>query len=97
MPGASQYFTSTDYVMILPIVMLTLFALGILLFDLMAPEWKRLNAFVAFGGLFFAATGITGIPSFGFFRGTQGVYSHMLKRCVFTEYRSIGAFRFNAD
>src|ERR1051325_8405964 len=63
--------------MILPIIMLTLFALGILLFDLMAPEWKRLNAFVALGGLFFAATGITGIPSVGFFRGTQGVYSHV--------------------
>src|ERR1043166_4629250 len=63
--------------MILPIIMLTLFALGILLFDLMAPEWKRLNAFVALGGLFLAATGITGLPKVGIFRGTPGIYPHI--------------------
>ena len=73
----SQFFTPTDYVMILPIIMLTLFALGILLFDLMAPEWKRLNAFVALGGLFLAATGITGLPKVGIFRGTPGIYTHI--------------------
>src|ERR1043166_5433801 len=63
--------------MILPIIMLTLFALGILLFDLMAPEWKRLNAFVALGGLFLAATGKTGLPKVGIFRGTPGIYTHI--------------------
>jgi NADH-quinone oxidoreductase subunit N len=73
----SPYFTPTDYVMILPIIMLTLFALGILLFDLLAPEWKRLNAFVALAGLLFAATGITGLPKIGLFRGTPGIYNHV--------------------
>lgn len=73
----SPFFTSTDYVMVLPIIMLTLFALGILLFDLMAPEWKRLNAVVALGGLLFAATAISGLPRFAFFRGTPGIYTHV--------------------
>ena len=78
MPGASSpFFTSTDYVMILPITMLTLFALFILLFEAFAPEWKRLSAAVALGGLFFAALGITGIPKFGPFRGTPGIYNHV--------------------
>ena len=72
-----QFFTPTDYVMVLPIIMLALFALGILIFDLVAPEWKRLNAIVALVGLFFSATGITGIPGFGIFRGTPGLYRHV--------------------
>ena len=78
MPGASQYFGGFDYAMVLPIILLTLFALGILLFDLMVPpEWKRLNAAVALGGILFAASGITGIPAFGWFRGTSGIYRHV--------------------
>ncbi len=32
-----QYFTATDYLLSLPIIELTLFALGILLFDLLLP------------------------------------------------------------
>ena len=52
----SQYFTSTDYTVSLPILLLTVFALGILLIDLMLPaEWKRLNAITALIGLAFAA------------------------------------------
>jgi NADH-quinone oxidoreductase subunit N len=40
----------------LPMVELTIFALGILLIDLMLPrEWKWLNAFGAFAGVVFAA------------------------------------------
>ena len=40
-----QYFTGTDYLLSLPIVMLTVFALGILLIDLMIPrEWKWTDA-----------------------------------------------------
>ena len=38
MPGAiTQMFSPTDYLMALPITLLTLFALGILLIDLMLP------------------------------------------------------------
>jgi len=77
-PGVAQYFGGYDYAMVLPIILLTLFALGILLFDLMVPpEWKRLNAFVALGGLAFAASAITGIPSWGWFRGIPGIYRHV--------------------
>ena len=38
---SSPFFSPTDYVLSLPIILLTLFALGILLIDLMVPaEWK---------------------------------------------------------
>jgi len=57
MPGA-QYFTGIDYLLSLPIILLTLFALGILLIDLMIPpEWKWTNAVTAFVGILFAAGG----------------------------------------
>ena len=56
MPGMPQYFTATDYLLSLPIVMLTVFALGILLIDLMIPpEWKWTNAMTAFMGVLFSA------------------------------------------
>lgn len=60
MPGAtSQFFTGTDYVMCLPIILLTLFALGILLIDLMVPpQWKWTNAVTAFVGILFGAAGV---------------------------------------
>src|ERR1700722_8161463 len=58
MVGA-QYFTGTDYLLSLPIILLTLFALGILLIDLMVPpEWKWTNAATAFVGILFAAGGL---------------------------------------
>src|SRR5690348_11004785 len=45
--------------MSLPIILLTLFALGILLIDLMIPtEWKWTNAVTAFAGLLFSAAGV---------------------------------------
>src|SRR5271167_347230 len=54
-----QYFTGTDYLLSLPIVMLTVFALGILLIDLMIPpEWKWTNAVIAFMGILFSAAGV---------------------------------------
>jgi NADH-quinone oxidoreductase subunit N len=54
-----QYFTGTDYLLSLPIVMLTVFALGILLIDLMIPpEWKWTNAVTAFVGVLFSAAGV---------------------------------------
>src|SRR6202521_906001 len=54
-----QYFTGTDYLLSLPIVMLTVFALGILLIDLMIPrKWKWTNAVTAFIGVLFSAAGV---------------------------------------
>lgn len=51
-----QFFTGTDYLLSLPIILLTLFALGILLIDLMIPaEWKWTNAGTALIGLLFSA------------------------------------------
>jgi NADH-quinone oxidoreductase subunit N len=45
-----------SYALSLPMIMLTLFALGILVIDLALPkEWKRINAFTALAGLGFAA------------------------------------------
>jgi NADH-quinone oxidoreductase subunit N len=47
-----QYFTATDYLLSLPIIELTLFALGILLFDLLLPPvWKWANAVIALVGI----------------------------------------------
>ncbi len=55
----AQYFTGTDYLLSLPIILLTLFALGILLIDLMVPpEWKWVDAATAFVGVLFAAAGL---------------------------------------
>ncbi len=55
----SQFFTGTDYLMSLPIILLTLFALGILLIDLMVPvEWKWVNAITALVGILFSAAGV---------------------------------------
>jgi NADH-quinone oxidoreductase subunit N len=60
----SQFFTNTDYVMCLPILLLTLFACGILLIDLtVPPEWKWSNAVTAFVGVLFAAGGVYRIQS----------------------------------
>lgn len=65
MPIPSQFFTSTDYLLGLPIILLTLFALGILLIDLMVPpEWKWANALTAFIGVVFAAAGVARIQLF---------------------------------
>ena len=62
MPGATQYFTGTDYLLSLPILLLTIFALGILLIDLMTPrEWKWINAVFALVGILFSAAGVVKI------------------------------------
>ena len=55
----TQYFSSTDYLLALPMLLLTLFALGILMIDLMLPkQWKRVNAFTALAGLAFSAAAV---------------------------------------
>ena len=82
----SQYFTGFDYTLSLPMVLLTLFALGVLLIDLMLPaEWKRLNALTALLGIAFSAVALFwriqepyraaqthGIPLVRFIRGFGG-------------------------
>ena len=55
----SQWFTSGDYLLSLPMTLLTLFALGILIIDLILPqEWKSFNAWVAMIGLGFSAAAV---------------------------------------
>jgi NADH-quinone oxidoreductase subunit N len=55
----AQNFGLGDYLLALPILLLTLFAVGILLIDLMLPaEWKWSNAVTALVGLAFAARGV---------------------------------------
>jgi NADH-quinone oxidoreductase subunit N len=52
-------FSGTDYLLALPITLLTLFALGILLIDLMIPpEQKWVNAVTALFGVAFSAAAI---------------------------------------
>ncbi|MBZ5645896.1 MAG: NADH-quinone oxidoreductase subunit N [Acidobacteriia bacterium] len=87
MPGSfSNFFASSDYTLALPILLLTMFALGILLIDLMLPaEWKRLNAVTALIGLAFATVALItrihvpynamasqGVPLGAFLRGFGG-------------------------
>ncbi len=63
MPGLpTQLFSGADYLLALPIILLTLFAVGILLIDLMIPpEWKWTNAITALAGLAFSAAGVVKI------------------------------------
>ena len=57
--GVLSQFTASDYLLALPITLLTVFALGILLIDLMLPaEEKWVNALLAFVGVLFAARGV---------------------------------------
>ena len=52
-------FSGTDYLLSLPMILLTLFALGILLIDLMLPpEWKWVDAATAFVGVLFSAASL---------------------------------------
>jgi NADH-quinone oxidoreductase subunit N len=61
---AAQYFTGIDYLLSLPVILLTLFALGILLIDLMIPaEWKWMNAVTALIGVLFSAASVLKIQS----------------------------------
>jgi NADH-quinone oxidoreductase subunit N len=55
----TQYFSSTDYLLALPMLLLTVFALGILMIDLFLPkEWKQVNAYTALAGLAFSAAAV---------------------------------------
>ncbi|MGZ4816288.1 MAG: NADH-quinone oxidoreductase subunit N [Terriglobales bacterium] len=55
----AQFFTSYDYLISLPMIMLSLFGLGILIVDLLLPaEMKGANALTALAGLTFAAVAV---------------------------------------
>ena len=57
--GALSQFNWNDYLLALPVTLLTLFALGILLIDLMLPpENKWVNAVTALIGVLFATAGV---------------------------------------
>src|SRR5450755_3927267 len=54
-----HYFSNADYALALPMLLLALFALGILLIDLMLPkEWKPVNAYIALLGIAFSAAAV---------------------------------------
>ncbi|HEY4960350.1 MAG TPA: proton-conducting transporter membrane subunit, partial [Terriglobales bacterium] len=54
-----QYFSNADYALALPMLLLALFALGILLIDLILPkEWKPVNAYIALIGVAFSAAAV---------------------------------------
>jgi NADH-quinone oxidoreductase subunit N len=58
----SQFFNGNDYMLSLPIIMLSLFGIGVLLVDLLLPDdWKMVNAWTAFAGLVFSAAAIVKI------------------------------------
>ena len=57
----TQYlsFSSNDYLLALPMLLLTVFALGILMIDLMLPkQWKQVNAITALIGIAFSAAAV---------------------------------------
>ena len=59
MGSLSQYVSPGDFLLALPIILLTLFAIGVLLIDLLLPpEWKWMNAATALVGIGFAAYGV---------------------------------------
>ena len=62
MVSVAQMFEASDYLMSLPILLLSIFALGILIMDLMMPEeMKWVNAVTAFVGVLLATCGVVRI------------------------------------
>src|ERR1700675_173196 len=58
----AQNFGRVDYLMALPIILLSLFGLGILMLDLILPaQWKRVNAVTPLVGILFSAAGVVKI------------------------------------
>src|SRR5437660_185823 len=54
-----SFFSGTDYALSLPMILLSLFGLGVLIIDLMLPaEWKRWNAITALIGIFFSTAAV---------------------------------------
>jgi NADH-quinone oxidoreductase subunit N len=82
--GGVFQLSSTDYLLALPITLLALFALGILLIDLIIPpeqKWAKryLNAITAFGGVLFSAKAVYNIQQWlGPAGGSYGLMHTML-------------------
>jgi NADH-quinone oxidoreductase subunit N len=73
-----DFFGGMDYLLMLPLVELSIFALGILLIDLMVPNrWKRINAFAALLGLLFAAISVSRVQTAIVGSGRQGIAGFM--------------------
>ena len=79
MPGPiSIYFSATDYLLALPIFLLTLFALGILLIDLLlTPDLKWVNPVAAFTGVCFAAYGVWKIQAYLAMSSSTGLFGFL--------------------
>ncbi|HZR32195.1 MAG TPA: NADH-quinone oxidoreductase subunit N [Terriglobales bacterium] len=72
----AQWFSTGDYLLALPMILLALFALSILLIDLMLPkEWKSANAWTAMIGLGFSTAAVLRIH-LAYMRAGQGVLSY---------------------
>jgi len=74
--GISQWFSTGDYFLALPMILLNLFALGLLIIDLMLPhQWKSANAWTAFLGLAFSGASVIRIH-LAYMRAGQSVLSY---------------------
>ena len=73
----TSFFTSTDYLLTLPMILLAVFAMGILLIDLMLPpEGKRANALMALVGVGFSAAAVWKVQHAHFTTGRSVVGSY---------------------
>ncbi len=71
------FFSGTDYALSLPIILLSLFGLGVLIIDLLLDaEWKRWNAVTALIGLGFAAASVIRLQATGRLLGSFAYLSH---------------------
>jgi NADH-quinone oxidoreductase subunit N len=77
--GVYHQFSATDYLLALPITLLTLFALGILLIDalVLTREQKWLNPITAFIGVLFSAGSVYRIQSWLAESGASGSFGMM--------------------
>jgi NADH-quinone oxidoreductase subunit N len=72
----TQFFTGTDYALSLPIILVSLFGLGVLVIDLLLDaEWKRWNAITALIGLGFAAAAVVRLQLSGKLIGSYAYLS----------------------
>jgi len=76
--GGAIQFSVTDYLLALPIILLSLFAVGILLIDFMLPpEAKWVNAAAAMSGVLFSAAGVYKIQLWLAANNASGSYGLM--------------------
>src|SRR5689334_710980 len=72
-----QFFSGTDYALTLPIILLSLFGLGVLIIDLLLDDdWKQWNAITALIGLGFAAASVIRLQLSGKLVGSFAYLTH---------------------